>query len=155
MNFGTHMDLCGLYHNHTRTFPIFQKCVFAVIPSFLPLITPVNHWYVLHQNSSLSFGECLINGIIWFLTFDNCSFHSAECLWNSLKLFHLSVVYSFLLLSGIPLCVYTRVYAYISWRKFGCFQILVIENKGFLYMFKFIKNCPTVFWSGCTILHSH
>lgn len=50
-------------------------------------------------------------------------FYSSMCLWNWFLLTHVTPVYSFLLMRGIPLCGYNIIYLFLTYWYFRYFSI--------------------------------
>lgn len=83
----------------------------------LLLATPGNHLFSISIFSS--FWNCYVNGIILpviFLRLSFFFFHSAWCSWDPCKLFSRWIVWSFFMLSSIPV-----VWLYLVLHFFLCF----------------------------------
>ena len=87
------------------------------------------------MSTILSFQECYINGIIWYVTSRTgffFSFCAAQCPWTSSKFLHLSVVCSFLLLRCIPWCVHT---IFKTSELFTVFQFSSVQTLSCVWLF--------------------
>lgn len=149
MSLGKCRQLCN--HHCIKVLKHFHhlKTIFPALS-----LDPDNHWSAFCCYCFAFFGNsCWRNYWVCSL-FCLASFLQHDVFWDSSMLLSVSVIYSFLLLSSIPLCDYKIVYPFMCWwsssfceHSFKCLWAYVLFLLGkslgedFLGHTVFIRNC--------------